>query len=160
NAGTPEEDKTNILDLTNPIVSSSDDLIELLYSLIGSNFERLTPIDGEQELILSLGEDETAITLGEDQTITFKNLAHLASLAPEDYLSMRLYTNNDAGNILWEYASETLIIFPNDDSLLAEGTRKTHYVKADNLNVDFFTEILGYKDRAEPKEPVTVSWKV
>src|SRR5690606_33946812 len=51
-------------------------------------------------------------------------------------------------------------IFPNDDSLLAEGTRKTHYVKADNLNVDFFTEILGYKDRAEPKEPVTVSWKV
>src|SRR5690606_2289959 len=35
NAGTPEEDKTNILDLTNPIVSSSDDLIELLYSLIG-----------------------------------------------------------------------------------------------------------------------------
>lgn len=31
-------------------------------------------------------------------------MEQLSLLAPEDFLTMRLYTNNDSGNLLWEYA--------------------------------------------------------
>ena len=158
NAGTAEENKTNILDLSTPTISNTDDLIELLYSLIGSDFDRLTPIDGKQELILALGEDETLITLGENQTIHFSNLGHLASLAPEDYLTMRLYTNNDAGNILWEYAFETLIL----ETQLAgydAGSGEPLYISADEPTVPLQAFVLGYANRdPTTKQPLIVTW--
>ncbi|MCI2285244.1 hypothetical protein L3081_20015 [Colwellia sp. MSW7] len=98
------ETSTNILKSDSPTITSSDDYITALYSLISSNNDRLTAIDGPQELVLALGEEEQLITIGEDQSITFSNIEHLSQLAPEDFLSIRLYTNNDASNILWEYA--------------------------------------------------------
>ncbi len=103
NPGEPEEEITNLLKLEDPIISNDMDLIEVLYSLISSKFERLTAIDGKQELILALGEEEVRVTLGKDQTISFDNLDHLGALDAEDFLTMRLYTNNDVGNILWEW---------------------------------------------------------
>ncbi|MCI2285253.1 Ig-like domain-containing protein [Colwellia sp. MSW7] len=106
------ETSTNILKSDSPTITSSDDYITALYSLISSNNDRLTAIDGPQELVLALGEEEQLITIGEDQSITFSNIAHLASLDPEDFLSMRLYTNNDASNILWEYAFGSFGVYP------------------------------------------------
>ena len=47
--------------------------------------------------LLALGETETLVELGQDKTLRFSNLQSLASLNPEDFLTMRLYTNNDAG---------------------------------------------------------------
>ena len=150
NAGTAEETKTNILDLSTPTIANTDDLIELLYSLVGSDFDRLTPIDGKQELILALGEDETLITLGENQTIHFSNLGHLASLAPEDYLTMRLYTNNDAGNILWEYAFETVVLTP---SRLDEDNG-VYEVSIDDEYLFLNAVVLGYNTRNPAKQSV------
>ncbi|PAV24624.1 hypothetical protein CF392_15260, partial [Tamilnaduibacter salinus] len=106
----------DLYDTDTPVVGSSDDLIEVLYSLIGPEFDRLAPIDGGQDLILAVGEEETRIERGEDNTLRVDNLDHLAGLAPEDYLSMRLYLNQDAGNVLWEYAFNTIEVFPPYDS--------------------------------------------
>src|SRR5690606_18380988 len=47
--------RENIIDSTIPAISSSDELIEILYSLIGSEFSRLSPIDGPQDLVLAIG---------------------------------------------------------------------------------------------------------
>ncbi|KGJ86800.1 hypothetical protein [Colwellia psychrerythraea] len=95
---------SNILNSDNPIITISDDYITALYSLISSNYDRLTAIDGPQQLVLALGQEEQIITIGEDNSISFSNIEHLANLDPEDFLTMRLYSNNDASNILWEYA--------------------------------------------------------
>lgn len=42
--------------------------------------------------------------MGQDQVIRFEDISHLESLSPDDYLTIRLYANNDMGNTLWEYA--------------------------------------------------------
>jgi hypothetical protein len=109
---------TQILSSDSSIIASSDDYITAFYSLISSSFDRLTAIDGKQELVLALGEQEQIVTLGEDQSITFSNLKHLAQLTPEDFLTMRLYTNNDTSNILWEWAftSDGLAVDSSQDA--------------------------------------------
>jgi pimeloyl-ACP methyl ester carboxylesterase len=112
NRVTSDEDGTeqldNILDLTNPLITAGDELLRIFYSLFGPEFAPLTPIDGTRELVLAIGEEEQLITIGADQSIEFENLDHLSLLDPEDLLTIRLYANNDAANILWEFAFGTL----------------------------------------------------
>ena len=144
---TGAETKEDIYDTDTPVIGSSDDLIEVLYSLIGPEFDRLTPIDGGQNLILAIGEHETRIEMGEDNTLRFDNIEHLAGLDPEDFLSMRLYLNQDAGNILWEYAlgSEPALL-PLDG-----------FVNADQPEV----EMLAYLPQSASKEQsVKLRWIV
>ncbi|WP_036193631.1 hypothetical protein [Marinobacter daepoensis] len=143
-------------DNATPVIGSSDDLIEVLYSLIGPEFDRLTPIDGGQDLILAIGEHETRIEVGEDNTLRFNNIEHLAGLDPEDFLSMRLYLNQDAGNVLWEYAFEHLVL----GTQLAgydPSTGETLYISADAPRVPLEAILIGYAGR-ENKEPVRVRW--
>jgi RHS repeat-associated protein len=103
NSGTVGELDT----LDTPMVFSSDEAVEVFYSLIENDLDRLSPIDGEQQLVFAFGEDEQLVTFGSDQTMRFENIEQLAYLNPEDYVSLRLIANNDAGNILWEYAFNT-----------------------------------------------------
>jgi len=152
------EQSSNIFNSANPTVSSSDDYITALYSLISSNNDRLTAIDGPQELVLALGQEEQLITIGEDQSITFSNIDHLSSLDPEDFLSMRLYTNNDASNILWEYAFQQMSLFPernndiaNEDNII-EVTADEAFASPQSVNAF----ILGAKEG----DVQSVSWSV
>ena len=91
---------------TDGIINASDTTIDIFYSLIGSEFERLAPIDGEQELVISLAGNEQLISIGNDQTITFDNLDAISQVTPEDLLNLRIYANNDASNILYEFQFE------------------------------------------------------
>lgn len=86
-----------------PGISSTDELITFFYSLIEPTLDRLPPIDGPQELVLALGAEEVLLTVGTDRQVTFENLAHIEYLEPADLTSLRLYTNQDAGNVLWEF---------------------------------------------------------
>jgi hypothetical protein len=113
--GNGVETSTNILDSDSPIIDSGD-YITALYSLISSNHDRLTAIDGPQELILAIGAEEQIITIGADNSITFSNLAHLTQLSDIDFLTMRLYANNDASNVLWEWAFSTVEIDIDSDN--------------------------------------------
>jgi hypothetical protein len=158
NANGTIESGNNILTSDSPTIASSDDYITALYSLISSNNDRLTAIDGPQELVLALGEEEQLITIGDNNSITFSNVEHLASLDPEDFLSMRLYTNNDASNILWEYAFE----FLNIESATIGYNNQTEdiwYVTADDPVVEMKASLLGYAYRGSDKDPVSVSWQ-
>ncbi|WP_416398400.1 LamG domain-containing protein [Allohahella sp. A8] len=154
---TGSEEKEDILNATSPVITSSDDLIEVLYSLIGPEFGRIAPIDGGQDLVLALGEHETRVTMGEDQTLRIDNIEHLASLDPEDFLTMRLYLNQDAGNVLWEYAFEHLVL----GTQLAEydaSSGETLYVSADDPRVPLEAVLVGYAGRTD-KTPIKVRWK-
>ncbi|ACE83427.1 hypothetical protein CJA_2502 [Cellvibrio japonicus Ueda107] len=152
------EEKTNIFDAKTPVIASTDKLIEVLYSLFGAGVDRLNPIDGPQDLVLALGEEEIRLSVEPNQQIRFENIEHLAGLSPEDFLTIRLYSNQDAGNILWEYAFEHLIL----DTQLAgfdANAGRTLYVSADDPVVPLQARLLGYADRSEKiKTPIVVNW--
>ena len=152
----------NVVDIYNnsdiPVIASSDQSIELLYDLLMSDYNPLDPIGGERELIWAVGESEQLDT--GTGSLTFTELAHLAELDPEDFLSIRLYSNNDSENVLWEYAFEFLTI----DSRIAGYDNQTDnvwYVTADNPTVPLQSVLVGFADR-DPnlKEPITVHWDV
>lgn len=150
---------SDLLANDNPVIASSNDLVSLLYNL---NIQEYVPLDyfnsgEEKELIFALGEQEVKATLNEDSELVFDNLDHLASLDPEDYLSLRLYTNNDGGNILWEYAFEHLVLgtqFAEYDP----STGDTLYISADDPRVPLEAILVGYAGR-QNKEPVRVQWE-
>ncbi|HHJ18895.1 MAG TPA: alpha/beta fold hydrolase, partial [Gammaproteobacteria bacterium] len=118
-----QEGSTDILNVETPVLSS-DNLLSLLYDLETTD---LLPLDylnagPEKELIFTLGEQEVKATLGADQTLRFDDLSHLNSLDPEDYLTLRLYANNDMGNVLWAWAFEPI-------RLIADMNRDGHIIK-------------------------------
>ncbi|WP_416398395.1 hypothetical protein [Allohahella sp. A8] len=158
---TGSEEKDDILNAASPVITSSDKLIEVLYSLIGPEFGRIAPIDGGQDLVLALGEHETRVTMGEDQTLRIDNIEHLASLDPEDFLTMRLYLNQDAGNILWEYAFMYLSLgLAKEHDLVGDNIA---YVRADDATIDLKASVLGYTGLTKAKQndiPQQVLWRV
>jgi hypothetical protein len=99
------EDGTSNDLLSDPksLVRSDDQLLNIFYSLTGSLNQRLNAIDGLQDLVFAVGAEEFKVNIGSDWKINFDSFNHLAALSPEDFLSIRLYSNQDAGNILWEY---------------------------------------------------------
>ncbi|MDF3012887.1 MAG: hypothetical protein K0Q78_1091 [Cellvibrio sp.] len=100
-----------------PSVSGDDNYLDVFYSLIDATNKRLEAIDGPQDLVLAFGAEEVKLTLGSDKTIRFDNISQFALLQSEDFLSLRLYLNNDAGNLLWEFAfgSGLKVISSNDE---------------------------------------------
>jgi hypothetical protein len=108
-------ERINILDDKIPVINSADDIVELIFNLTTSQFDRITPIEGERQYVLSLAGEEILVDVepgGGDQTITFDNLDHLGSLQPEDFLTLSLYLNNDSRNVLWEWGFENLEVMP------------------------------------------------
>jgi hypothetical protein len=156
-----QEVKTNILDSKTPLISSTDELIDVLYSLFGNDNPRLDPIDGPQDLVLALGEEELKLQLGEDKQIRFENIEHLASLTPEDFLTLRLYTNQDAGNILWEYAYLHLSVgLTEETDWMSEGVV---YVNADEPEIKLDAAVIGYPFMSEESKKSIVSkvqWRI
>jgi hypothetical protein len=67
-----------------PTIRSNDDLVSVFYSLAQQQYNRLTPIDGEQELIFGLGANEVRATISSTGEIRFDNLAHLDLIDPID----------------------------------------------------------------------------
>ncbi|MCG7872835.1 MAG: GH-E family nuclease [Candidatus Thiodiazotropha lotti] len=103
---------TDILALDQPLIDSTDQLIELFYDLTVPNHDPLAPYgyEGERELVLTLGAEEVRVTVGANQQLSFNNLDHLDALTAEDLLTIRLASNNDMGNTLWEYAFDNRIV--------------------------------------------------
>lgn len=153
---------TDIIQAQQPVISSGDDLLNLLYDLSGPEFDPLAylNINDEKELIFQIGEEELVATLGEDQKIEFSNIEHLASLNPEDLLTMRLYVNQDAGNVLWEYAFEYLAL----DTQLAgysPSSGQPLYLSADDPVVPLQAILLNYANRdPDTKLAARVRWYI
>jgi hypothetical protein len=110
--------------------------------------------------VLALGEQEIAVTLTGNGTIRFDNIEHLAMLDASDFLTLRLYVNQDAGNVLWEYAFEHLIL----DTQLAgynPSSGQPLHISADDPVVPLQALILGYASRnPATKTPARVRWHV
>jgi hypothetical protein len=152
--------KENILNATQPTIASSDDLIEILYNLDITKYTALDYFNSgeEKELIFAIGEQEVKAKVNKQDKLEFTNLEHLANLDPEDFLTMRLYLNNDVGNVLWEYAFDFLAL----DTRIAgydNQTDDTWYVTADDPTVPFQSVLVGFAGRdPTSKTKQTVEW--
>jgi len=111
---TNQKDDIQLIELTNPgenvlglLLNDDFSYVELLYDLTESNFDPLERFSGERELIFSIGGEEQLATITPGGVVRFKNTEHLASLDSSDYLTIQLYQNNDAANILWEFTLGT-----------------------------------------------------
>lgn len=146
-----QNNATDILGDSKPQINASDSYISFLYGLIRSSFDALDSwsYQGDRELVLAFGEEEIRATIGASQNIRFDNIAHLGGLSPDDYLSLRLYANNDTANTLWEYA------FGSD--LL--GQAPTDYISADSRSVDLVSYLPLQPDE-ENLKAVKVHWSV
>ncbi|PHR85819.1 MAG: hypothetical protein COA78_38780, partial [Blastopirellula sp.] len=86
-----------------PVFDEYTDSVELLFDLLGPELDHLPALENDREFVLSLGGEEAIATIGADGKVIFNNPDHLNQLTEEDLLSLRLYLNGDAGNVLWEY---------------------------------------------------------
>lgn len=107
-----EETLENILTSEQPVLSAEDLWLSIIYDLGITNLEPLDRFTGGQELVFAVGEEETLVTVGKDGLLKFENLDHLSAIATEDLTTIRLYSNSDVGNVLWEFAFGGLMVFP------------------------------------------------
>jgi hypothetical protein len=107
----------DILNVQYPSLDFSDLQLELFYALNDPDYAPLTPYsyEGDRELIFSLGGQEVTASLIDGHVI-FDNLAYLENLGGEDYLTIRLYSNNDTANVLWEFAFKLVDIDVDSDN--------------------------------------------
>lgn len=143
-----------IYDLTDedkPEVWSSDQYFGIVYDLIKSSFGTLESWGhkGERELVFSFGGEEIKAKLGEAQNIQIEDVAKLASATAVDFLSLRIYANNDAGNMLWEYVFNTELV----------GEAPKSFIDADDRNVDLVAYLPVAFDENNPRK-VKVLWTV
>jgi RHS repeat-associated protein len=102
---TLEGETQDVLALAQPAINKTDQGIDVLYGLHAPEHPPLAPYSYPQtrELVLALGEQEVRAQVGDDQRARFTNLEQLDALHPEDFLSLRLYSNNDSANVLYEW---------------------------------------------------------
>ena len=122
-----------------PVFDDYTDSVELLFDLLGPELDRLPALENDREFVLSLGGEEAIATIGADGKVVFNNPDHLARLTEEDLLSLRLYLNGDAGNILWEYAFQPLFI---NTGLKPARYGDTVYVNADQPEIELSAFLL------------------
>lgn len=113
------------------VISWEDQRIDIQYRLRSpdngaGNLQSLPRLGPPREMEFAFGDETVAATLDQNDTVSFINLMQLADAleqaTPADYLSLRLLQSSDAGNVLWEWAFETLAVDVDVDSDNNNGT--------------------------------------
>ena len=105
-----------------PVVTSGDDLLEIMYSLNNPESDPLPSPDrpeGDREYVLAVGEEEITLSPDEgEQKVT--NLDHLGALTPDGHLTIRVFLAHDPENYLQEFAFKTfgLVADANQDGVI------------------------------------------
>lgn len=157
-----EGSNTDIYNNKTPTIVSSDRYVSFIYDLIKSSIGALESwsYEGERQLVLAFGQQEVKATVDKGQSIKFEDIGQLAKLDADDFLSLRLYANNDVGNVLWEFAFETLALESTNIGFKEE-TASSYLLSADDPKLDFKATLLGYSSRdPDKKKPVTVLWSL
>ncbi|MCP4926055.1 MAG: hypothetical protein GY916_08935, partial [Gammaproteobacteria bacterium] len=142
------------------VLNENLDPVELLYDLVGPQNDALPLFGADTELVFSIGAEEVLATVTKDGSVVFNDVEHIGSLAEDDFLSIRLYTNSDLANVLWQYSVEYVYIEPTIIGY-EEQTDDTYYVTADEPDVELKAGVAGYAYRAdEDKYDGKMTWQV
>jgi YD repeat-containing protein len=137
-----------------------EELLDLLYSLDGPDQAALTAYgyDGDRELVFALGAQEVKVTLGADQSVRFDDPSQLAQLDANDLLTLQLYSNNDAGNILYEY--QGLPLFESYDHVGLAGTPKPDPKEVETMALSRSYIIGAFENSNAGLSDITDSYKL
>jgi pimeloyl-ACP methyl ester carboxylesterase len=136
-----ENNDTVDIDWTNndqSLITPQDISLLIFANLSGPESSSLSRLDGEQELILAFGEEELSLYLDSTNVLSFANIEHLNKLRSSDYLTLRLYTNGDEQNLLWQYAFGTfgLASDENRDSRIVTAANYSRHLREPQPVVD------------------------
>ena len=137
-----------------------EELLDLLYSLDGPDQPSLTAYgyDGDRELVFALGDQEIKVTLGADQSVRFDDPSQLAQVDANDLLTLQLYSNNDAGNILYEY--QGLPLFESYDHVGLAGTPKPDPKEVETMALSRSYNIGAFESSNAGLTDITDSYKL
>lgn len=143
-----------VYDLTDedrPELWATDQYLGIIYDFIKSSFGTLESWGhkNEREIVLALGGQEIKAKFGESRNIQFDDVNQLAGLSSVDFLSLRIYANNDAGNMLWEYVFDTELV----------GEAPQSFIDVDKRDVELVAYLPVASDENNPKK-VKVQWTV
>ena len=124
------EETIEILEQPAPVLSSQDESLTISGFLASSEYSQLDLLGGDSDLVLALEQYQLLANpnVGEataNQWI-FDNQAHLGTLEGSDFLTVNLLRNNDAGNILWEWAFTTIELVTQSDEVMQQGYDFSH----------------------------------
>ena len=173
---------SQLIDLTHPGENVlgllfKDDLsyVDLFYDLLGSQYDPLIPFVPKREMVFSIGAEEARATITPGGEVRFENPDHLALLDSSELLTIRLYQNSDAENVLWLFslgsgldvissldpdsaAARSFIICDSSDGNICEQqdpiTIRLVGDFADNAQVEWAIEALEYIAPAVQDTPV------
>ncbi|WP_157619272.1 hypothetical protein [Psychromonas aquimarina] len=160
----------DILSVDNPVISSSDQLIDFIYdiatdgSTAGDDKDPLQAwsYNGDKELVFDIGGQEVAVTIdGQTQALSIDDMSLLSDFTAEDLLSVSLYSNNDAGNILWEWGFWYLSLgLESSEDYIG---KDIVYVKADKPEIELAATLIGYaglNDKSISSAPTKIKWSI
>jgi hypothetical protein len=158
---TADDKTTNVKDNKTPTFASSDKLISLLYDLVQSALPSLDSWDhaGEREMVIAFGQEEVKAKIGEGNQVKFENIEHLSNLDADDYLSIRLYANNDMANVLYEFAFD-YVALDTQNSDLQKLDEEFFEISADSTEIPLQGWIVGYANRPSSSPKPSTTWSL
>jgi hypothetical protein len=113
----------SIIDLAKPVIGP-DSVIDIFLTLNTPINDALSFIGPGQDFILQIGANEYSIqtdATGEQNFIEI-DTDNFALLSADDYLTISIFLNNDAANVLWafDFLSFDLIVDSNNDNGFSE----------------------------------------
>lgn len=147
----------NISKQSTPLLSASDSLLEVLYQINAGGNVPLSAFDSAEQFKdryqLVFGEEESSVTIDNTkQTIAFDNLEQLSQLTSDELLTLRLISNSDPQNVLWEWSFGRFDLLPGNS-----GDGNTIKITADDA---FYNPpiIHGLLLDGDSTKPDTVKW--
>ena len=133
-----------------------------MQTLLGSDYEPLSLFGSDDSLLLTFeGYDQSVNATSQydsSEPWKFTDLDHLGALNSEDFLSLNLLKNSDAGNVLWEWAFESVSIdsvLLDEDNIADDGTL---IISADDLPLPI--RAIRFGSERDQSEPHIMTWKV
>lgn len=107
----------SIIDLTNPVIGS-DSVIDVFLTLLDPANSALDFFGPGQDLVLSIAGDEYHINTsdGNEQHFIELDTDYLSQLSTADFLTISIFMNNDAANVLWQFGFNTLDLDADSDN--------------------------------------------
>ncbi|WP_196158956.1 hypothetical protein [Reinekea sp. G2M2-21] len=142
---TSDGNDRDVLENAFHVVDVQSDNISVLFDIIAPELEALSKLESPERLTLSLGPQEFEIAYGNNGQVEFSNLTAMSSLGAEDFLTLKLYANHDAQNVLWEMSLESKsVIYHSLAQEPINATRGFRQIQS-NLEDKTFYPDLGHK---------------
>ena len=157
-----ESQTRDLTDGATPVLAGSDDAVQIMQTLLSSDYEPLSLFGSDDSLLLTFeGYDQSVNATSQyasSEPWKFTDLDHLGALNSEDFLSLNLLKNSDAGNVLWEWAFESVSIdsvLLDEEDLADDGTM---IISADDLPLPI--RAIRFGSERDQSEPHIMTWKV